>query len=46
MAKGLRCGVFGNETKKLEDKIQERTTEYTKKIDAILEAKEAEVMTI
>jgi len=47
MAKDLKDdGVSEDETKKLEDKIQERTTEYTKKIDAILEAKEAEVMTI
>ena len=39
-------GVSEDDIKKLEEKVQELTTEYTKKVDKILEVKEAEIMTV
>ncbi|MDR2083615.1 MAG: ribosome recycling factor [Bacteroidales bacterium] len=47
MAKELKNeGVPEDDIKKLEEKIQEFTTEYTKKVDKLLETKEAEIMTV
>ncbi|MDD4141669.1 MAG: ribosome recycling factor [Bacteroidales bacterium] len=47
MSKDLKSsGVSEDEIKKMEDKIQELTTDFTKKIDKILEVKEAEIMTV
>lgn len=47
MSKDLKNeGVPEDDLKKLEEKIQELTTDYTKKVDKLLEAKEAEIMTV
>ncbi|MGI6718725.1 MAG: ribosome recycling factor [Bacteroidales bacterium] len=47
MAKDLKSGgVSEDEIKTLEDKVQELTDDFTKKIDEILDVKEKEIMTI
>lgn len=47
MSKELKNdGVPEDDLKRLEEKVQEMTTEYTKKIDKLLEVKEAEIMTV
>ncbi|MFA7138440.1 MAG: ribosome-recycling factor, partial [Bacteroidales bacterium] len=47
MAKDLKNeGLPEDDAKKLEDKIQEFTNEFSKKVDAILDTKEKDIMTV
>ncbi|MDY0286784.1 MAG: ribosome recycling factor, partial [Bacteroidales bacterium] len=47
MAKDLKNeGLPEDDAKKLEEKIQEFTNEFTKKVDAILDTKEKDIMTV
>jgi ribosome recycling factor len=47
MAKDLKNeGLSEDDAKKLEEKIQEHTNDFSKKVDAILEAKEKDIMTV
>jgi ribosome recycling factor len=47
MSKDLKNeGLSEDDIKKLEDKIQEFTNDFTKKIDTIIEAKEKDIMTV
>ena len=39
-------GMPEDDVKKLQDKIQELTDDYIKKIDSVLEAKETDIMTV
>jgi ribosome recycling factor len=47
MTKDLKNeGLSEDDAKKLEEKIQEHTNDFSKKVDAILEAKEKDIMTV